>query len=156
MYARKNLLKEKLEKGQKVLGMELWLRDPHLVELLGHAGYDFVHIESEHVGQDWTMVENFVRAAELYGMTPLYRTEQCFDNEPPVNEIIKALSVGAQIIMVPQVSTAEAARKAVLQPNILLLVVEALQLVTAVSRKFTQLLRCPLMCKKQQPSVITR
>ena len=38
MYARKNLLKEKLEKGQKVLGMELWLRDPHLVELLGHAG----------------------------------------------------------------------------------------------------------------------
>ena len=113
MYARKNLLKKKLEKGQKVLGMELWLRDPHLVELLGHAGYDFVHIESEHVGQDWTMVENFVRAAELYGMTPLYRTEQCFDNEPPVNEIIKALAVGAQIIMVPQVSTAEAARKAV-------------------------------------------
>lgn len=113
MYARKNLLKEKLKNGKKVLGMELWLRDPRLVELLGHAGYDFVHIESEHVGQDWSMVENFIRAAELHALTPLYRTEQCVDNEPPVNEIIKALTVGAQIIMVPQVSTPQAAEKAV-------------------------------------------
>jgi 4-hydroxy-2-oxoheptanedioate aldolase len=113
IYARKNKLKEKLAKGEMVMGMEMWFRDPRVVELLGYAGFDFVHIECEHVGRDWTAVENDIRAAELSGLTPLYRTEQTFDGEPPVNEIIKALKLGAQIIMVPQVSTPEAAKKAV-------------------------------------------
>jgi 4-hydroxy-2-oxoheptanedioate aldolase len=53
-----------------------------------------------------------IRTVELMGMTSLYRTEQCFDGQPPVNEIIKAVKLGAQIIMVPQVSTPEAAKKA--------------------------------------------
>lgn len=113
MYARKNLLKEKLARGEMVMGMELWLRDPRVIELLGYAGFDFAHIENEHVAQDWVAVENAIRAAELVGLTPLYRTEQCFDDQPPVNEIIKALKLGAQIIMVPQVSSVEAAKKIV-------------------------------------------
>lgn len=113
MYARKNLVKEKLEQGKIVLGMENWLRDPRIIELMGNAGYDFLHIEHEHVARTWTDVENDIRTAELMGLTPLYRTEQCFDDEPPVNEIIKAIKIGAQIIMVPQVSTPEAARKIV-------------------------------------------
>ena len=113
MYARKNTLKEKLSNGEMVMGMEIWLRDPRVIELLGYAGFDFVHIENEHVAQDWISVENAIRAAELHGLTPLYRTEQCFDNQPPVNEIIKALKLGAQIIMVPQISTPEAAKKVV-------------------------------------------
>ena len=49
----------------------------------------------------------------MAGLTPLYRCEQCFDGEPPVNEIIKALKCGAQIIMVPHVDTPEIAKKAV-------------------------------------------
>lgn len=113
MYARKNLLKEKIANGQPVIGMETWLRDPRMVELMGHAGFDFLHIEYEHVGRDWESVENFIRAAELVGMTPLFRTEQCVDGQPPVNQIIKALKVGAQIIMVPEVNSAETARKVV-------------------------------------------
>ncbi len=113
MYARKNLAKEKLRKGEVVVGMEVWLRDPRLIELMGHAGFDFCHIENEHVAHDWESVENLIRTCELAGLTPLYRTEQCFDGEPPVNEIIKALKCGAQIIMVPHVNTPEMARKAV-------------------------------------------
>ena len=110
MYIRKNRVREKLKKGELILGMEVWLRDPRAIEYVGQAGFDIAHIEYEHVARDWESVENMVRAAELYGMTPLFRTEQCFNNEPPVNQIIKALKCGAQIIMVPHVETADEAR----------------------------------------------
>ncbi|WP_158373761.1 HpcH/HpaI aldolase family protein [Cellulosimicrobium cellulans] len=113
MYARTNLVKQKIADGQPVIGMESWLRDPRMAELLGHAGFDFLHIEYEHVARDWEGVENLVRAAELAGITPLFRTEQCVAGQPPVNQIIKALKVGAQIIMVPEVDSAETARKVV-------------------------------------------
>lgn len=113
MYARKNLLKEKLAQGKKVVGMETWMRDPRVVDLIGYAGFDFVHIEHEHVARDFSNLESMVRAAHAAGITPLYRTEQCVNNQPPVNEIIKALGCGVQCIMIPQVQTAEAARKIV-------------------------------------------
>ena len=113
MYARKNLVKEKVARGEMVIGMEHWFKDPRIIELLGHAGFDYAHIECEHIGRDWNNVEESIRAAELCNLTPLYRTEQCYDNQPPVNEITKALKLGAQIIMVPQVKNAETARKIV-------------------------------------------
>jgi len=113
MYVRKNLVKEKISKGEIVIGMEIWLRDPRIIELMGHAGFDFAHIENEHVAHNWETVENLIRTAEWAGLTPLYRCEQCFDGQPPVNEIIKALKCGAQIIMVPHVDTPEAAKKIV-------------------------------------------
>ncbi len=113
MYVRENKLKSKVESGQIVIGMEMWLRDPRVVELMGYAGFDFVHIENEHVAHDWESVENLIRTAELVGLTPLFRCEQCINGQPPVNQIIKALKCGAQIIMVPHVDTPEAARKAV-------------------------------------------
>ena len=113
MYVRKNRLKEKVKKGEIVLGMEVWLRDPRAVELVGHAGFDLAHIEYEHVARNWESVEDLVRAAELAGMTPLFRCEQSINGEPPVNQIIKALKCGAQIIMVPHVETADEARRVV-------------------------------------------
>lgn len=112
-YARKNLVKEKLKKGQRVLGMEVWLRDSRVIELLGDAGFDFAHIEYEHVARNWEGMEDNIRAAELRGLTPLFRTEQAIGGEPPSNQIIKALKAGAQIIMVPHVETPEVAKKIV-------------------------------------------
>ena len=113
MYVRKNLVKEKLIKGEIVTGMEIWLKDPRIIELLGHAGFDYVHIENEHVAHNWEAIENIIRTAESVGLTPLYRCEQCVDGQPPVNEIIKALHCGAQIIKIPHVDTPEAAKKIV-------------------------------------------
>lgn len=113
MYERKNLVKEKLAKGELVMGMELWLRDPRVFELMGQAGFDLAHIEYEHVAHNWEGVENLIRTAELAGMTPLFRSEQCIAGQPPVNQIVKALKCGAQIIMVPHVTSAEVARKIV-------------------------------------------
>lgn len=113
MYARKNYAKEKLMRGEKIMGVEMWLKDPRCVELMGFAGFDFVHIEQEHVGRNWDNVESIIRTAEIYNMSVVYRTEQCFRDEPPVNEIIKAIICGANMVMVPTVSTPEAAKKIV-------------------------------------------
>lgn len=113
MYARKNRLKEKIDKGEIVIGMEIWLRDPRVIELMGHAGFDFAHIENEHVAHNWETVENLIRTAEFVGLTPLYRSEQVFDGKPPVNQIIKALKCGAQIIMVPHVGTPDTVKTVV-------------------------------------------
>lgn len=113
MYFRKNLMKEKLQRGEMVLGMEVWTKSTRIIELLGYAGFDFAHIENEHVAHNWETVENLIITAESVGLTAHYRTEQCFDGQPPVNEIIKALKCGAQNIMVPHVDTAEAAKKVV-------------------------------------------
>ncbi|MEP7240437.1 MAG: aldolase/citrate lyase family protein [Devosia sp.] len=113
MYIRKNKLKEKIKKGEIALGMEFWLRDPRVIELAGQAGFDIAHVEYEHVGRDWQEVENMIRTGELYGMTTLFRCEQIISGQPPVNQIIKALKCGAQIIMVPHVETADEAKKIV-------------------------------------------
>jgi 4-hydroxy-2-oxoheptanedioate aldolase len=113
MYVRKNLVKDKLRRGETVIGMEVWLRDPRQVELLGQAGFDLAHCEYEHVARDWVEMEDFVRACEANALTPLFRAEQCIDDQPPVNQIIKALKMGFQIIMVPHLESAEAAQKAV-------------------------------------------
>ena len=113
MYMRKNILKEKIKNGEIVIGMEMWLRDPRIIELLGYAGFDFAHIENEHVAHDWESIENLIRTAESVGLTPLFRCEQVIDGQPPVNQIIKALKCGAQIIMVPHVDTPEAVKKVV-------------------------------------------
>jgi 4-hydroxy-2-oxoheptanedioate aldolase len=113
MYARKNTLKEKVARGEMVTGLEIWLRDPRVIELMGHAGFDFVHIENEHVAQNWEQLENLVRTAELAGLTTVYRTEQCVEGRAPINEIIKALKCGAQIIKVPHVDTPEMAQEIV-------------------------------------------
>lgn len=83
MYARKNYAKEKLMRGEKIMGVEMWLKDPRCVELMGFAGFDFVHIEHEHVGRNWDNVENIIRTAEIFDMSVVYRTEQCFGDEPP-------------------------------------------------------------------------
>lgn len=113
MYVRKNRVKEKIKNGELVLGMEVWLRDPRAMELVGQAGFDLGHIEFEHVARNQEQMEDLVRTAELVGITPLFRCEQIIDDQPPLNQIVKALKSGAQIILVPHVETAEQARKVV-------------------------------------------
>jgi 2-keto-3-deoxy-L-rhamnonate aldolase RhmA len=96
--------------GSIALGLEIWLRDPRIVELMGALGYDFVHIENEHVANNWRSIEEIIRAARQHRMASVYRCEQCVDGIPPANEIRKAIACGANIIKVPHVGTADTAR----------------------------------------------
>lgn len=112
-YVRTNTMKAKLEAGKVVSGMELWLRDARVIELLAQAGYDFFQIENEHEANDWSAIEEYARLGDALGMTTVFRTEQCFHGQVPVNQIIKALKCGIQVIKVPHVDNPDVARRIV-------------------------------------------
>jgi 2-keto-3-deoxy-L-rhamnonate aldolase RhmA len=84
------LFAQRLRAGQRLLGSFVFLPSPGAVEILGHAGLDFVIIDQEHSPKSWEMVENMVRAAEVCGMAALIRVARIEEKE-----ILHALEVGA-------------------------------------------------------------
>lgn len=103
-----NNLKRRLLDGHKVAGLFMKFSSPGLVEIFGKAGFDFVIIDTEHGPLNTETVENLVRAAELTGISPIVRVRR---NEPSL--ISRVLDVGAEGILVPQVTNGDEALRAV-------------------------------------------
>jgi len=98
---RVNTTKQKLAEGKAVFGGIIGEHAPGMVELLGAVGYDFVMIDCEHGPMDLNQVEHMVRAAEVFGITPIARVP---DHEPQT--ILRFLDRGVQGVIVPHVNTA--------------------------------------------------
>jgi 4-hydroxy-2-oxoheptanedioate aldolase len=98
---RTNTTKAKLDGGKVVFGGIIGEHAPSLVELFGSLGYDFVMIDCEHGPMDLNQVEHMVRAAEVFGITPLARVP---DHEPAT--ILRFLDRGVQGVIVPHVNKA--------------------------------------------------
>jgi 4-hydroxy-2-oxoheptanedioate aldolase len=101
---RTNTTKAKLAEGKVVFGAIISRYAPDLVELFGAIGYDFVMIDCEHGPMDLDEVEHMVRAAEVFGITPITRIPNHADST-----ILQFLDRGVQGIIVPHVNTQEAA-----------------------------------------------
>lgn len=101
---RTNTTKAKLAEGQVVFGAIISHFAPDLVELFGAIGYDFVMIDCEHGPMTWDQVEHMVRAAEVFGITPITRVPNHEDST-----ILRFLDRGVQGIIVPHVNTQEQA-----------------------------------------------
>lgn len=101
---RTNLTKAKLAEGKVVFGAIVNRYAPDLVELFGAIGYDFVMIDCEHGAMHLDQVENMVRAAEVFDITPITRVP---NHEESV--ILGYLDRGIQGIIVPHVNTREIA-----------------------------------------------
>ena len=101
---RTNTTKAKLAEGKVVLGAIIGHHAPDLVELFGAIGYDFVMIDCEHGPMSLDEVEHMVRAAEVFGITPITRIPNHEDST-----ILRFLDRGVQGIIVPHVNTREAA-----------------------------------------------
>jgi len=97
-------LKKKLKAGQVCFGTFIRL-GPAAVEILGHAGWDFVVLDMEHGVFDFTNVEHMVRAARCAGITSLVRVP-----EPTPSYIMRVVDAGAEGVQIPQVESAETAR----------------------------------------------
>ena len=74
---------------------------PWLVEMCGHAGFDFVILDNEHGPSSTESLEHMMRAARASGVIPIVRTY--------APDILRVLDMGASGIQVPQVDTAEQA-----------------------------------------------
>jgi 4-hydroxy-2-oxoheptanedioate aldolase len=99
---KKNKLKEKIERQQTVFGLFVSIPHPSVIELIGHAEFDFVIIDLEHTTINLEILENMIRAAELLNITPLVRID-----EIERTSILKVLDCGAQGIVIPHVSCRE-------------------------------------------------
>lgn len=97
-----NKLKEKLKNNEKPLGLFFDTSSVTIMECLGRCGFDFAIIDNEHSPIEAESSADYIRAAELVGITPLCRVR---DTSRPA--VLKLLDVGAQGLIVPCVHSVE-------------------------------------------------
>jgi 4-hydroxy-2-oxoheptanedioate aldolase len=90
------------------IGMLTASTDPALVEIVGHAGFDFVVFDNEHCPITPELAIDMVRAAECTGVLPLIRVVA---NDPVL--ISKFLDSGVRGVMVPHIESADQVRQSI-------------------------------------------
>lgn len=88
--------------------LKLNLSDPRVVELAGLSGADAVWICTEHVPNDWLMLENQIRAARVHDIDSLVRVAR-----GSYSDYLKPLEADATGIIVPHVASVDEARQIV-------------------------------------------
>ena len=94
-----------LKEDRPLFGIFTSLPSPALVEIAGHAGFDFVVLDNEHGPAGIETTEHMIRAARCAGIVPIVRVSGANQQE-----ILRTLDVGASGVQVPQVNTVEQAR----------------------------------------------
>jgi 2-keto-3-deoxy-L-rhamnonate aldolase RhmA len=105
---RPNLMKAKLKAGEPTLGCSVMFPSPQIVEMLGHAGFDWVLLDCEHGSLSLADVEVMAMAADAVGITPIARPR---GNTVP--DIQSVMDRGVMGVQVPHINSAEDARRAV-------------------------------------------
>ena len=103
-----NPLKKRLQRGEIVFGSGLMAFNPHLAGSIIDTGVDFLWIDTEHLPYGSEALDTIPVLARQRGVAPMIRVAT---NDPAL--IKKAYDVGAVAVMVPQIDTAEEARRAV-------------------------------------------
>lgn len=104
----KNVLREKMLRGERTIGSFFELGSASVVECLGLAGLDYVIIDTEHGAFDPLSALEYIRVARQYGMTPLARVQEI--SRPA---ILKLLDAGAMGLIIPDVNSLEEAERIV-------------------------------------------
>lgn len=103
-----NLVKEKLQNGQQVIGTFFSMGNPSAMECLGYTGLDYAIIDTEHGPFDTETAMSLVRAAESVGITPFMRIADVSHRE-----IQRAVDMGVQALIVPCLRSLEDMKKLV-------------------------------------------
>ena len=104
----KNLLKEKLQKGQVVIGTGVGVGHPDVTEILSRLGFDWLFIDGEHTPLSLETMQILLQAMNGTDCTPILRSQW---NDMVI--IKRMLDIGAHGIIVPMVNTKEEAEYAV-------------------------------------------
>ncbi|MCX6045227.1 MAG: aldolase/citrate lyase family protein [Chloroflexi bacterium] len=98
---RTNQVRQKIEAHEPTVGCFMGLGSPNVAELLAHAGFDWLVIETEHNGLDSAEIQQMLMAMNGTETVPLVRI-------PSANPVFiqRALDMGALGIVVPLVRTA--------------------------------------------------
>ena len=94
-------MREALRAGRPTIGTFMGLQSPNVAELLAHAGFDWLVIETEHNALDSAQVEHILMAMNGTETIPIVRVPSA---EPVY--IQRALDLGALGVLVPLVRSA--------------------------------------------------
>jgi 4-hydroxy-2-oxoheptanedioate aldolase len=103
-----NPLKRRLIDGDRLLGLWIASASPTNVEIVAHAGYDFLIVDQEHGAGSIGDAVAMLRAAEAAGTACVVRVPW---NDPVY--LKRILDVGFRSVMIPMVESAEEAVAAV-------------------------------------------
>ena len=105
-----NTLRQLLNDNKPTLGTRVMSTWPSIVEAIGHTGmFDYVEFLSEYAPFDLYALDDFCRAAELYGLSTMIKVEQ----EPRGFLAQRGIGAGFQSVLFADCRTAEDARKCV-------------------------------------------
>jgi 4-hydroxy-2-oxoheptanedioate aldolase len=94
-------LLNKLREGGTALGIRINSAD--MIDLCGHLGFDWFVIDQMFSANDWGRTEDFMRAGEAAGITPVVRVQANpwvgYDHRLAI-EVSRALGIGMQFVMV--------------------------------------------------------
>ncbi len=110
MIRKPNKVREKLEKGETVIGTVTYAWSPTIVEVAGLAGLDFIRIDCEHSWRQDGVADNLIRAAAISDIVPLMRIDGGSPYLP-----MKALEIGAGGIIAIDINSPEEAEEVVRQ-----------------------------------------
>ena len=105
---RKNLVKEKLKRGEPSIGTWISTSSPLVAEILAHAGFDWLTVDMEHTATDLENLQSCFYAISTTDTVPFVRVPW---NDPQI--LKRVLDVGAYGVVVPNVKSPEQAELAV-------------------------------------------
>ena len=104
----RNILKEKLQRGENVAGILTGLGHADVTEQLSRIGFDFIYLDDEHGPMGYETLLRMMQSMNGTDCTPIVRVEW---NDATV--IKRVLDIGAHGIVIPMVNSREDAEKAV-------------------------------------------
>jgi 4-hydroxy-2-oxoheptanedioate aldolase len=105
---KQNRMKSKIYSGEPALGCSVMVPSPQMVEMVAHAGFDWVLIDLEHGTIGLESAELMIMAAEASGITPIARPRS---NRKA--DISAVMDRGAMGVQVPHINNDEDARAAI-------------------------------------------
>ncbi len=104
----KNPLKEKLKKGEAVIGTFVMMGHPDVAEWLSRVGFDWLLLDTEHCPTGYESLQRMMQAMNGSGTVPIVRPQW---NDPVA--IKRVLDIGAYGVLIPWVNNREDAENAV-------------------------------------------
>ena len=103
-----NRMKLQIARNEPSLGCSVMFPAPQLVEMLGHAGFDWVLLDCEHGSLSLADVEIMSMAADAVGITAIARPRS-----NSAADIQSVMDRGVMGVQIPHINSADDARRAV-------------------------------------------
>lgn len=108
MDMRKSRVLRKIRNGETAFSFKLNLSDARAAEIAAMSGIDCLWTDMEHVPNDYTAIENIIRAAKIFDVDVLTRVKR-----GSYNDMINPLEADSTGIMIPHLMSLEDAKKVV-------------------------------------------